>query len=64
MAKVPVTGAGLLDDRGVTAQRMLTDGGTECCEVPERHHYEICLQYQEIEHTKTRASTSPSIRLS
>lgn len=34
--------------------RVLTDRGTEYCGVPERHPYEAFLQYQEIEHTKTR----------
>ena len=62
-AKVPVTAADLLndrvlpffDDQGVTVLRILTDRGTEYCGVPERHPYEVFLQYQEIEHTKTRA---------
>ncbi len=62
-AKVPVTAADLLNDRvlpffddyGVTVLRILTDRGTEYCGVPERHPYEVFLQYQEIEHTKTRA---------
>jgi transposase InsO family protein len=62
-AKVPVTAADLLndrvlpffDDQGVTVLRILTDRGTEYCGVPERHPYEIFLQYHEIEHTKTRA---------
>jgi transposase InsO family protein len=62
-AKIPVTAADLLndrvlpffDDQGVTVLRILTDRGTEYCGVPERHPYEVFLQYQEIEHTKTRA---------
>jgi transposase InsO family protein len=62
-AKVPVTAADLLndrvlpffDDQGVSVLRVLTDRGTEYCGVPERHPYEVFLQYQEIEHTKTRA---------
>jgi len=43
------------DDQGVSVLRVLTDRGTEYCGVPERHPYEVFLQYQEIEHTKTRA---------
>lgn len=61
--KVPVTAADLLNDRvlpffddeGVTFLRILTDLGTEYCGAPERHPYEIFLEYHEIEHTKTRA---------
>jgi len=62
-AKVPVTAADLLNDRvlpffedlGVPVLRILTDRGTEYCGSPEKHPYEIFLQYNEIEHTKTRA---------
>ncbi len=62
-AKVPVTAADLLNDRvlpffedqNVPALRILTDRGTEYCGLPERHPYEVFLQYHEIEHTKTRA---------
>jgi transposase InsO family protein len=62
-AKVPVTAADLLndrvfpfsDERGVTVLRILADRGTEYCGVPEKHHYEVFMQYQEIEHTKARA---------
>jgi transposase InsO family protein len=62
-AKVPVTAADLLNDRvlpffedhDVPVLRILTDRGTEYCGVPERHPYEVFLQYHEIEHTKTRA---------
>jgi transposase InsO family protein len=62
-AKVPVTAADVLNDRvlpffeeqGISILRILTDRGTEYCGLPERHPYEIFLQYHEIEHTKTRA---------
>ncbi|MBN1546668.1 MAG: transposase, partial [Syntrophaceae bacterium] len=61
-AKVPVTAADTLNDRvlpffedhRVPILRILTDRGTEYCGSPERHPYEIFLQYHEIEHTKTR----------
>jgi transposase InsO family protein len=62
-AKVPVTAADLLNDRvfpffddhGLTVLRILTDRGTEYCGAPEKHPYEVFLQYHEVEHTKTRA---------
>lgn len=62
-AKVPVTAADLLNDRvlpffedqDVPILRVLTDRGTEYCGLPERHPYEVFLQYHEIEHTRTRA---------
>jgi hypothetical protein len=62
-AKVPVTAADTLndrvlpffDDQGVDILRILTDRGTEFCGAPDKHPYEIFLQYHEIEHTKTRA---------
>lgn len=61
-AKVPVTAADTLNDRvlpffeeqGVPIMRILTDRGTEFCGAPDKHPYEIYLQYNEIEHTKTR----------
>lgn len=62
-AKVPMTAADLLNDRvlpffedlGIPVLRILTDRGTEYCGVPEKHPYEVFLQYHEIEHTKIRA---------
>jgi transposase InsO family protein len=62
-AKVPVTAADTLNDRvlpffedqGVDILRILTDRGTEFCGAPDKHPYEIFLQYHEIDHTKTRA---------
>lgn len=60
--KVPITAADILNDRvmpffeeqDVDVLRMLTDRGTEFCGVIERHAFEIFLEYNEIEHTKTR----------
>jgi len=62
-AKVPVTAADTLNGRvlpffegqGVPIMRILTDRGTEFCGALDKHPYEIYFQYNEIEHTKTRA---------
>jgi transposase InsO family protein len=62
-AKVPVTAADVLNDRvlpffedqDTPILRILTDRGTEFCGRPEKHPYEIFLQYHEIEHSKTGA---------
>ena len=62
-AKVPVTAADVLNGRvlpffeeqNVPILRILTDRGTEFCGRLDKHPYEIYLQYNEIEHTKTRA---------
>jgi transposase InsO family protein len=64
-AKVPVTAADLLNDRvlpffdkqGIPVLRVLTDRGTEFCGAPDRHPYELFLQLNDIEHTKTRAKS-------
>ncbi len=64
-AKVPVTAADLLNDRvlpffeqqGVPVLRVLTDRGTEFCGSPDKHPYELFLQLNEIEHTKTKAKS-------
>ena len=64
-AKVPVTAADLLNDRvvpffeahDIPILRMLTDRGTEFCGAPDRHPYELYLQLNEIEHTKTKAKS-------
>lgn len=64
-AKVPVTAADLLNDRvlpffeakEVPVLRVLTDRGTEFCGAPERHPYELYLQLNEIEHTKTKVKS-------
>jgi transposase InsO family protein len=64
-AKVPVTAADLLNDRvlpffeqqGVPVLRVLTDRGTEFCGAADKHPYELFLQLNEIEHTKTKAKS-------
>jgi transposase InsO family protein len=62
-SKVPVTAADVLNDQvlpffekeQVPLLRMLTDRGTEYCGRLDTHPYEIFLQLNEIEHTKTKA---------
>lgn len=62
-AKVPVTAADLLNDRvlpffeaeDVPVFRVLTDRGTEYCGRPDGHPYEVFLQLNDIEHTRTKA---------
>ena len=61
-AKIPVTAADTLNDRAlpffeehdITALRVLTDRGTEFCGSPDKHPYELYLQFHDIEHTKTK----------
>ncbi len=61
-AKIPVTAADTLNDRvipffeqqNIPVLRVLTDRGTEYCGSPDRHHYHLYLQLNEIEHTKTK----------
>jgi transposase InsO family protein len=62
-AKVPVTAADVLNDRvlpffeshEIPVLRILTDRGTEYCGTLSKHLYQIFLQLNEIEHTKTKA---------
>ena len=64
-AKIPVTAADLLNDRvlpffeeqEIPVLRVLTDRGTEFCGSPDKHPYELYLQLNEIEHTKTKAKS-------
>lgn len=71
-AKVPITAADILNDRvmpffedhGVSILRILTDRGTEYCGAPEKHPYEIFLQYHEIKYTKSQARKPQSNRIS
>lgn len=64
-AKVPVTAADLLNDRvlpffdeqEIPILRILTDRGTEFCGSPDKHPYELYLELNEIEHTKTKAKS-------
>lgn len=62
-AKVPVTAADVLNDRvlpffeghGIPVLRVLTDRGTEFCGTADKHPYELYLQFNDIEHTRTKA---------
>lgn len=64
-AKIPVTAADLLNDRvlpffeeqEIPVLRVLTDRGTEFCGSMDKHPYEIYLQLNEIEHTKTKVKS-------
>jgi len=64
-AKIPVTAADLLNDRvlpffeeqQIPVLRVLTDRGTEFCGAPDRHPYELYLELNDIEHTKTKAKS-------
>jgi transposase InsO family protein len=61
--KAPITAADALNDRvvpffaeqDVMVLRILTDRGTEFCGRLDSHPYQLYLQLQEIEHTKTQA---------
>jgi len=62
-SKTPLTAADLLNDRvlpfynshGIPLLRVLTDRGTEFCGVTEHHPYELLLELEGVEHTKTKA---------
>jgi transposase InsO family protein len=64
-AKIPVTAADLLNDRvvpffeeqSIPVLRLLTDRGTEFCGSPDKHPYELYLQLNDIEHTKTKVKS-------
>jgi hypothetical protein len=49
---LPVTAADLLNDQ-VPVLRVLTDRGTEYYGAPDKHPYQLFLQLNEIDHTKT-----------
>ncbi|MDY6791695.1 MAG: IS481 family transposase [Thermodesulfobacteriota bacterium] len=63
--KIPVTAADTLNDRvlpffedqNVPVLRVLTDRGTEFCGSLDKHPYELFLQLNEIEHTKTKVKS-------
>jgi transposase InsO family protein len=63
--KIPVTAADTLNDRvlpffeehEVPVLRVLTDRGTEFCGSPDKHPYELYLQLNDIEHTKTKVKS-------
>lgn len=64
-AKVPVTAADILNDRvlpffegqDIPVLRVLTDRGTEYCGSADKHPYELYLQLNDIEHTKTKVKS-------
>jgi transposase InsO family protein len=64
-AKVPVTAADMLNDRvlpffegqDIPVLRVLTDRGTEYCGSADKHPYELYLQLNDIEHTKTKVKS-------
>ena len=43
------------EEQNIPLLRILTDRGTEYCGKPEYHEYELYLQIETIEHTKTKA---------
>lgn len=61
--KTAITAADMLNDKvlpfyeeqGIPLLRIITDRGTEYCGKPEYHEYELYLQLEGIDHTKTRA---------
>jgi transposase InsO family protein len=42
------------DEQGIILSRILTDRGTEYCGNPEIHPYELFLQLNDIDHTRTK----------
>jgi transposase InsO family protein len=64
-AKVPVTAADILNDRvlpffegqDILVLRVLTDRGTEYCGSADKHPYELYLQLNDIDHTKTKVKS-------
>jgi transposase InsO family protein len=64
-AKIPVTAADVLNDRvlpffedhQIPVLRILTDRGTEFSGSLDKHPYELYLELNEIEHTKTKAKS-------
>jgi transposase InsO family protein len=66
--KVPVTAADLLNDRvlpffeeeNIPVLRVLTDRGTEFCGSPDKHPYQLYLQLNDIDHSKTKVRSPQS----
>jgi transposase InsO family protein len=64
-AKIPVTAADTLNDRllpffeehKLPVLRVLTDRGTEFCGSLDKHAYELFMQLNEIDHTKTKVKS-------
>ena len=67
-SKVPVTAADTLNDRvipffeeqNIPILRVLTDRGTEFCGAPDKHPYQLYLQLNEIDHSKTKVKSPQS----
>jgi transposase InsO family protein len=67
-AKVPITAADILNDRvlcffeehNIPVLRILTDRGTEYCGSPDKHPYQLYLQLNDIDHTKTKVKSPQS----
>ena len=64
-AKIPVTAADILNDRvlpffeeqRIPVMRILTDRGTEYCGSLDKHPFQLYLQLNDIDHTKTKAKS-------
>lgn len=64
-AKIPVTAADILNDRvlpffeeqNIPVLRVLTDRGTEYCGSADKHPYQLFLQLNDIDHTKTKVKS-------
>lgn len=64
-AKIPVTAADILNDRvlpffedqKIPVLRILTDRGTEYCGSLDKHPFQLYLQLNDIDHTKTKAKS-------
>ena len=64
-AKIPVTAADILTDRvlpffeeqKIPVMRILTDRGTEYCGSLDKHPFQLYLQLNDIDHTKTKAKS-------
>ena len=67
-AKVPVTAADILNDRvlpffeehNIPILRVLTDRGTEYCGSVDKHLYQLYLQLNDIDHSKTKVRSPQS----
>jgi transposase InsO family protein len=45
------------EHHNVPVLRVLTDRGTECCGTPDKNPYQLFLQLNEIDHTKTKVKS-------
>ena len=63
--KTAITSADMLNDRvipffdehGISLNRILTDRGTEYCGKVENHSYQLYLETEDIDHSKTKANS-------